>query len=404
MMVPTKTTKQTPRLGRAFTAALHGVEARLVTVEANIGPGLPGVSVVGMGDTAVRESRDRIKTAAGNSGLSWPRTKVVISMSPASLPKAGSGFDLAMALAVLSAQRPSSRLEGALVIGEIGLDGTVREVNGVLPAALAASSLGFSQIVVPPGNAAEAAVLSTLEVLVAPTLADAWAWAEGKKDLPQARPAPAPDRRPVADMRDVSGQHEARYALEVAAAGGHHMMMVGPPGSGKSMLAARLPGILPTLTEQEMLEATAVHSVAGLVKAGPVVHAPFVAPHHTVSRAGLIGGGAGHPRPGAVSLAHRGVLFLDEVSEVPAHVLDGLRQPLETGEVELSRVRSQVISPGVFPARHGSQPLPLWRRRGLALHVQCHGAAPLLGQCLRAIDRPHRYQDPHERIGCGGWC
>lgn len=339
------------QLGRAFTAALHGVEARLVTVEANVGPGLPGVHVVGMGDTAVRESRDRIKTAAAHSMLDWPRTKIVISMSPASLPKAGSGFDLAMALAVLSAAHGGAgrgRLATSLVIGEVGLDGTLREINGVLPAALSACQLGFDTIVVPPGNAAEAAVLSHPQVLVAENLKAAWRWVTGGT-LPGPGGAGAPPVAPVvADLADVSGQPLARRALEVAAAGGHHMMMVGPPGSGKSMLAQRMPGILPPLTEAEMIAATAVHSVAGQTGTGPITRAPFVAPHHTTSLAGLIGGGSGRPRPGAVSLAHHGVLFLDEVSEVPALVLDGLREPLERGEVVLTRARSQVVLPAEF--------------------------------------------------------
>ncbi|WP_448854247.1 YifB family Mg chelatase-like AAA ATPase [Corynebacterium frankenforstense] len=356
------------RLGRTRTVALNGVDAHLVTVEANIGPGLPGVHVVGMGDTAVRESRDRIRTAVTNSGLDWPRTKIVVSMSPADLPKAGSQFDLAMALAVLSGAergRGERRLREAMVIGEIGLDGTVREVPGALPAALVARSHGLDTVIVPPGNAAEASVLASVEVLVAPTLADAWDWACGRAELPRAGrpggPGAASGTGPgglgdlragraarVPDLADVAGQPEARLALEVAAAGGHHMMMVGPPGSGKSMLAERLPGILPPLTEREMIEATVVHSVAAATGAGPVTHPPFIAPHHTVTRAALLGGGAGHLRPGAVSLAHRGVLFLDEVSEVPAAVLDGLRQPLETGEVHLLRSRSRVTLPAGF--------------------------------------------------------
>lgn len=376
------------RLGRTRTVALDGVDAHLVTVEANIGPGLPGVHVVGMGDTAVRESRDRIRTAVTNSGLDWPRSKIVVSMSPADLPKAGSQFDLAMALAVLSGAergRGENRLREAMVIGEIGLDGTVREVPGALPAALAARAHGLDTVIVPPGNAAEASVLASVEVLVAPTLAAAWDWARGRAELPRAG-LPGDPGGPGAgsgagsgaggsgdggsgagpgglsglsglravggarlpDLADVAGQPEARLALEVAAAGGHHMMMVGPPGSGKSMLAERLPGILPPLSEGEMIEATVVHSVAAATGAGPVTHPPFVAPHHTVTRAALLGGGAGHPRPGAVSLAHRGVLFLDEVSEVPAAVLDGLRQPLETGEVHLLRARSRVTLPAGF--------------------------------------------------------
>ncbi len=386
------------RLGRTRTVALNGVDAHLVTVEADIGPGLPGVHVVGMGDTAVRESRDRIRTAVTNSGLDWPRTKIVVSMSPADLPKAGSQFALAMALAILRGAergRGEHRRREAMVIGEIGLDGTVREVPGALPAALAARAHGLDTVVVPPGNAAEASVLVSVEVLVAPTLSAAWDWARGYAELPRAgRPGDsggpgelrAGQAARVPDLADVAGQPEARLALEVAAAGGHHMMMVGPPGSGKSMLAERLPGILPPLTEREMIEATVVHSVAAATGAGPVTRPPFVAPHHTVTRAALLGGGAGHPRPGAVSLAHRGVLFLDEVSEVPAAVLDGLRQPLETGEVHLLRSRSRVTLPAGFQLVLAANPC----RCGAAEPAACRCSPAERARYLNNLSGPLR--------------
>lgn len=335
-------------LGRTRTVALDGVTARPVTVEANIGPGLPGIHLVGLGDTAVSESKDRVRTAVANSRLPWPRTKIIVSMSPASLRKSGSHFDLPTALSVLAAGAPAPRLRDAVVVGELGLDGSVREVPGVLPALLAARTHGFTHAVIPPGNAAEATLVDDLTVLTAPSLTAAWAWATGEGELPVAvgdGGAGHVGQYSVPDFADLAGQREARFAAEVAAAGGHHMLLIGPPGSGKSMIAARLPGILPPLTPAESLEATAVHSVAGN---GRVVRrAPFIDPHHSVTRAALLGGGPGTARPGAVSLAHHGVLFLDEVSEVPAAILDGLRTPLEDGEVRLLRAQREVV----FPAR-----------------------------------------------------
>ena len=331
-------------LGRSLTIALEGVAARIVTVEANVGPGLPGIHLVGLGDTAVTESRDRVRTAVANAQLPWPRTKIIVSMSPASLRKSGSHFDLPTALSVLAAGTPAPRLRSAVIVGELGLDGTVRPVPGVLPALLAAREHGCTHAVIPPGNAAEARLVEGITVLAAPTLADAWAWATGHGDLPAVRGGGGVDTQEAPDFADLAGQEEARVAAEVAAAGGHHMLLIGPPGSGKSMIAARLPGILPPLTPAQVLEATAVHSVAGN---GRVVRqAPFVDPHHSVTRAALLGGGS-VPRPGAVSLAHHGVLFLDEVSEVPAAILDGLRTPLEDGQVRLLRQHREVV----FPAR-----------------------------------------------------
>ncbi|MFC6145398.1 YifB family Mg chelatase-like AAA ATPase [Corynebacterium nasicanis] len=332
-------------LGRARTIALDGVTAHPVTVEVNVGPGLPGIHLVGLGDTAVSESKDRVRTAITNSRLPWPKTKIIVSMSPASLRKSGSHFDLPTALAVLAAGAPAPRLRSAVVVGELGLDGTVRAVPGVLPALLAARAHGFTHALIPPGNAAEATLVDGVRVLAAPTLAAAWAWATEAGELPVAAGNEGAENRSVPDFADLAGQREARFAAEVAAAGGHHMLLLGPPGSGKSMIAARLPGILPPLTPAQSLESTAVHSVAGN---GRVMRrAPFIDPHHSVTRAALLGGGSGNPRPGAVSLAHHGVLFLDEVSEVPAAILDGLRTPLEDGQIRLLRAHREVV----FPAR-----------------------------------------------------
>ncbi|QGU04905.1 YifB family Mg chelatase-like AAA ATPase [Corynebacterium comes] len=334
-------------LGRTHTIALEGVSARIVTVEANVGPGLPGIHMVGLGDAAVTESRDRIRTAVANSSLSWPKTKIVVSMSPASLRKSGSHFDLPTAVAVLAAGAPETRdrLLESVLVGELGLDGTVRSVSGVLPALLAARQHGFTHAVIPPGNADEATLVEGLVVHTAATLVEAWNWATGAAGLPRATGSVPARCRKVPDFADLAGQPEARLAAEVAAAGGHHMLLLGPPGSGKSMIAARLPGILPPLTPAQSLEATAVHSVAG--RGQVMTQAPFIDPHHSITRAALLGGGSGVPRPGAVSLAHHGVLFLDEVSEIPAAILDGLRTPLEDGHIRLIRARREVI----FPAR-----------------------------------------------------
>ncbi|MDN6226505.1 YifB family Mg chelatase-like AAA ATPase [Corynebacterium flavescens] len=359
-------------LGRCLTTALDGILAHVVGVEANVGAGLPGIHVVGLADTAITESRSRIRTAIANSHLPWPKTKIVVSMSPASLPKSGSHFDLPMALAILSAElgaqelphgsfasfhgsHPGARLDSTLVLGELGLDGSVRPVAGILPALLAARAQGYDTLVIPPGNASEAALVSDVEVLVAPTLADAFAWACGARVLSKAavvakQLVPSAERRgfeQAADFADIAGQAPAKKAAEVAAAGGHHLMMVGPPGSGKSMIAARLPSILPPLSRAQSVEATAIHSLTGVP--GQVIRrAPLVAPHPSITRAALLGGGSGTPRPGAVSLAHHGVLFLDEVSEVAAPVLDALRAPLEEGHVRLARARREIRYPAQF--------------------------------------------------------
>ena len=352
-------------LGKAATTALDGVLAHPVHVEANIGVGLPGIQIVGMADTGISEARSRIRTAVSNSKLPWPKTKIIVSMAPASLPKSGAHFDLPIALAILTAGLTEQeeelggfglsgdivrRLETTLFLGELGLDGTVRPVPGVIPALLAAQNHGFESLVIPPGNAAEAALVPDMPVYVARTLADAFGWACGRRLLPRAESLAQPTRPeagPSPCMSDIAGQHAAKHAAEVAAAGGHHLLMLGPPGAGKSMIAARVPSILPPLTTEQSLEATAIHSIAG--SPGRVVSAaPFVAPHSSITRASLLGGGSGRPRPGAVSLAHHGVLFLDEASEVAAGALDGLRAPLEEGEVRLVRSRGVVVYPARF--------------------------------------------------------
>ncbi|MDU0477967.1 YifB family Mg chelatase-like AAA ATPase [Staphylococcus chromogenes] len=339
-------------LAKTYSAALIGVQATVVEVEANIGAGLPGVYIVGLADTSISESRDRMKTAMNNSGLPWPKTKVIVNLSPASLPKSGSHFDLSILTAILAAaardELVDSRFAHTMFLGEVGLDGTIKPVRGVIPALLAAREAGLRQCVVPAANADEAALIADFPVLYAADLTDVVDWAFGRKDLPLVNPQ-MPDCPPAQlDMADVAGQPEARLAAEIAAAGGHHMMLVGPPGSGKSMIAARLPGLLPALQANECLEASAVHSVVGSGLSGPVVQAPYVSLHHSVTSSQLIGGGSGHPKPGAVSLAHHGVLFLDEVSEIPAPILDSLRTPMETGAVRMMRNHREIVFPAQF--------------------------------------------------------
>ncbi len=340
-------------LARALSVALVGVVGHLVEVEADLALGLPGLVIVGLPDASLSEARDRIRAAVVNSGESWPSRRITLGLSPATLPKHGSGFDLAMAAAILAAAgvAPAAALHGHALFGELGLDGRVRPVRGVLPAALAAARAGLPGVVVPGDNMREASLVPGLAVHGVRSLAALIRWMRG--EIAAEEPAAAADPEPAEarwpDLMDVVGQGYGRHALEVAAAGGHHLFLVGPPGAGKTMLAERLPGILPPLSLDAALEVTAVHSVAGVLpeRAPLITRPPYQAPHHSASVAALVGGGSVLARPGALSLAHRGVLFLDEAPEFPGGVLDALRQPLERGEVVLAR------SGGVtrYPAR-----------------------------------------------------
>lgn len=349
-------------LGRAYSVAISGIDGVLVEIEADVGRGLPGVHVVGLPDTALQESRDRVRAAVNNSGQVWPMSKVVLALSPATLPKVGSVYDLALACAVLSAAKavPRAMLDETVLLGELALDGRVRSVRGILPAVLAARSAGWSRVVVPFDSLTEAGMVGGVEIVGAAHLAEVVAWLCGAAHLPG--PAPVhyvPDRHP-GDLADVVGQSEARWALEVAAAGAHHLMMTGPPGIGKTMLAGRLPALLPPLTESQALEVTAVHSVAGLLTSGRplVTSAPFVAPHHTSSVVALVGGGSGWARPGAVSTAHHGVLFLDECAEMSVRALEALRTPLEDGEVRIARRHGVARYPARFQLVLAANPCP----------------------------------------------
>ncbi|QZY48254.1 MULTISPECIES: YifB family Mg chelatase-like AAA ATPase [Mycolicibacterium] len=328
-------------LGRAFSVAVRGVEGEIVEIEADISSGLPVVNLVGLADAALRESRDRVRAAINNCGFEWPMTRLTLALSPATLPKMGSVYDVALAAAVLSAHGRKSwpRLEKAVLLGELALDGRVRPVKGVLPAVLAAQRQGWPTVVVPVENLAEASLVDGIDVWGVGSLGQLQSWLAGKGDLHARAEHREQAPESVADLSDVVGQTQARYAVEVAAAGGHNLLMTGPPGVGKTMLAQRLPGLLPPLTLAESLEVTAIHSVAGLLTgdAPLITRPPFVAPHHTSSVAALVGGGSGLARPGAVSRAHRGVLFLDEFAEVSSAALEALRTPLEDGEIRLAR-------------------------------------------------------------------
>lgn len=363
----------------AHAVTLTGVQGQMVRVEVDASPGVPGMSVVGLPDTAVREARDRVRAAIGNSGAAWKACKVTISLSPASLRKRGSGFDLALACGCLAAfgSLPSEVLDQWVLIAELGLDGAARPVRGMLPMALAAVSAGHGRLLVAEGNGGEAALVPGSEVAVVADLREAVGllrgdvaprWAQG------VSPDVVPDDAP--DLGDVSGQATPRLAVEVAAAGGHHLLLHGAPGAGKSLLAERLPGLLPPLTEHQVLEVTAIHSVAGTLgnETPLVVRPPFQAPHHTATAAALVGGGAGVARPGAVSLAHRGVLFLDETPEFARSVLDTLRQPMERGEVELARGDATVTYPSRFQLVLAANPCPCGRGGGAtarALECAC---------------------------------
>lgn len=352
-------------LARVRSAAVLGVEAYPVEVEVDLSNGLPSLATVGLPQSAVKEGRERVHAAILNAGFEFPLRRITVNLAPADRPKAGSGFDLAIALGILAAsgQVPGDGLADLLVLGEIGLDGDLRPVRGALPVALCARAAGARQLVVPASNAAEAALVDGLEVRAAGSLAALCAWLAGRLELPIARADAGAALRAApedgVDFADVRSQAVAKRALEVAAAGSHNFLMIGPPGAGKTMLARRLPTILPALGLEEALEATKIHSVAGTLAPGqPLIGTrPFRAPHHTVSDAGMIGGGA-WPRPGEVSLSHGGVLFLDELPEFRRNVLEALRQPLEDGVVTLSRAAMSLSFPARFMLAAAMNPCP----------------------------------------------
>lgn len=350
-------------IGHAAAVSLLGVVGSVVDVEADIAPGMPGITVVGMGDTAVAQARDRVRAAVLNSGFGWPQTRLTVSLAPAGVHKRGAGFDLAIAVALLAAAEvvPARGAREAVLVGELGLDGSVRPVPGVLPCLLAAIASGRDSAIVAPDNLAEASLARGMTVRGVRSLGDLVAHLKGEPGrLIEPGPPVSVVARRGPDMAEVFGQGQARYALELAAAGGHHLAMIGPPGAGKTMLAARLPGLLPPLTEEESLEVTAIHSVAGVLdpRTPLKVDPPFVDPHHSASLVAMIGGGSGDIRPGSVSLAHRGCLFLDEAPEFRRSVLDALRQPMESGSVLVMRAKHMARFPARFQLVLAANPCP----------------------------------------------
>ena len=356
-------------IGSALSVGLIGLKAFIVQIQAFVSPGLPYFSIIGLPDTSLSEARERVKSACQASGFKWPETRVTVNLSPASMPKKGSSHDLAIAASVLSAAGAIAHdcLAGTIVLGEVNLDGTVLPINGLLPIMLHAREQGIATIIVPYANLDEARLVPDVKAIGVRHVGELIELMGGDADyrIPEATHAVNADVGatgmcpPPGDMSEVMGQHAAKWALEVAAAGGHHLMMTGPPGTGKTMLASRIPGIMSPLNETEQLEVASIRSLCGTLPGYGISDVPpFEAPHHTASTAALVGGGAGLAQPGAITRAHRGILFMDEAPEFSARTLQTLREPLESGYVAISRAKGTTYYPARFQLIMAANPCP----------------------------------------------
>lgn len=363
-------------LAQAQSVAILGLDGHVVNVEVDIADGLPGYSLLGLPDAALSESRERVRSAIVNCGEIWPNRKITVSLSPAWLPKSGSSFDLAICITVLSAHEtiPSDRIENILFLGELSLDGRIRSVRGVLPALIAAAKAGIKVAVVPTANLQEAQLMQSMTIIPMEHLKQVLRWLRtGEREIAQEFELKWENNDTRLDFADVAGQSCARLAAEIAAIGGHHIMLIGPPGSGKTMIAERIPTIMPALNIEQALEVTAVHSIAGtLTQRSPLsLLAPMVSPHHTTTRVAMVGGGAHVIKPGACSLAHYGVLFIDEAPECGPGVLDSLRQPLESGTITIARSIGNLTFPAQFLLVLAANPCPCGKFTGRGHNCTC---------------------------------